>query len=131
MSEGAIAFGYNGSPAEWMRDRIRKMRQLEFNAVRWGPDSLDCIRFGNLDAGLADSIYREAGIPYAIHVPLIKPPVELKPGAARPDAFGASYKRHVREEVAKRVEPNKDNPWGLLFCTLIRAEVAFFDRVAP
>ena len=55
-SEGAITFGYNGSQEEWMRDSIRKMRQLGFNAVWPGPSSLKRIRFGNIDAGLADSI---------------------------------------------------------------------------
>ena len=72
MAEGAITFGYNGSQEVWMRDGIRKMRQLGFNAVWPRPSSLKRIRFGNIDAGLADSIYRKAGIPYAIHVPLIK-----------------------------------------------------------
>ncbi len=113
MSEGAITFAYNGSQEEWMRDGIRKMRQLGFNSVWSGPYSLERIRFGNIDADLADKIYREAKIPYAIHVPLIKHPVELKPGEKRPDVFSADYERYVREEVAKRVAPNKDNPWVL------------------
>lgn len=113
MSEGAIAFGYNSSQEEWMRDGIRKMRQLGFNAVWPGPSSLERIRFGNIDAGLADSIYREAESPYAIHVLLIKEPGKLKPGEARPEVFGASYWRYVSEEVAKRVEPSKANPWVL------------------
>ena len=113
MSQGAITFAYNGSQEEWMRDGIRKMRQLGFNSVWSGPYSLERIRFGNIDADLADKIYREAKLPYAIHVPLIKHPVELKPGEKRPDVFSADYARYVREEVAKRVAPNKDNPWVL------------------
>lgn len=72
MSEGAIAFGYSSGEEEWVRDGIRKMRQLGFNAVWPGTSSLKHIRFGNIDASLADSIYREAGIPYAIHGLLIK-----------------------------------------------------------
>ena len=96
-----------------MRDGIRKMRELGFNSVWSGPYSLELIRFGNIDADLADKVYREAEIPYAIHVPLIKHQVELKPGEKRPDVFSAKYQRHVSEEVAKRVAPNQDNPWLL------------------
>ena len=113
MSEGAITFAYDGSQEEWMRDGIRKMRELGFNSVWSGPYSLERIRFGNIDADLADKVYREAKIPYAIHVPLIKHQVELKPGEKRPDVFSAKYQRYVSEEVAKRVAPNQGNPWIL------------------
>jgi len=74
MSEGAITFAYDGSQEEWMRDGIRKMRELGFNCVWSGPYSLERIRFGNIDADLADKVYSEAKVPYAIHVPLIKHP---------------------------------------------------------
>ncbi len=77
MSQGAITFAYDGNQAEWMRDGIRKMRTLGFNCVWSGPYSLERIRFGNIDADLAERVYREARIPYAIHVPLIKYQVEL------------------------------------------------------
>lgn len=113
MSEGAITFAYGGSQEEWMRDGLRKMGELGFNSVWSGPYSLERIRFGNIDAGLADKIYREAEIPYAIHVPLIKHQVELKPGENRPDVFSAKYRRYVSEQVTKRVAPNRDNPWIL------------------
>ena len=113
MSEGAVTFAYDGSQEEWMRDGIRKMRDLGFNCVWSGPYSLERIRFGNIDAKLADKVYREAKIPYAIHVPLIKHQVEIKPGEKRPDVFSAKYQRYVSAEVAKRVRPNRDNPWVL------------------
>ena len=113
MSEGAITFAYGGSQERWMRDGIRKMRELGFNCVWSGPYSLERIRFGNIDADLADKVYREAKIPYAIHVPLIKHQVELKPGEKRPDVFSTEYQRYVSDEVAKRVAPNHDNPWVL------------------
>ena len=77
MSEGAITFAYDGSQEKWMRDSIRKMRELGFNSVWSGPYSLERICFGNIDADLADKVYREAKIPYAIHAPLIKHQVEL------------------------------------------------------
>ncbi|MDE0110336.1 MAG: hypothetical protein OXN96_21230 [Bryobacterales bacterium] len=113
MSEGAITFAYGGSQEEWIRDGLRKMRELGFNCVWSGPYSLERIRFGNIDADMADKIYRQAEIPYAIHVPLIKHQVELKPGEIRPDVFSAKYQRYVSEEVAKRVAPNRDSPWIL------------------
>ena len=113
MSEGAITFAYGGSQEEWMRDGIRKMRELGFNSVWSGPYSLERVRLGNIDAKLADKVYREAEIPHAIHVPLIKHQVELKPGEKRPDVFSAGYRSYVSEQVAKRVAPNRDNPWIL------------------
>lgn len=54
MSEGAITFAYGGSQEEWMRDGIRKVRQLGFNCVWSGPYSLERVRFGNIDVDLAD-----------------------------------------------------------------------------
>ena len=45
MSEGAVTFAYDGSQEEWMRDGIRKMRELGFNCVWSGPYSLERIRF--------------------------------------------------------------------------------------
>ena len=33
MSEAAITFAYGGRQEEWMRDGIRKMRELGFNSV--------------------------------------------------------------------------------------------------
>ena len=113
MSEGAITFSYGGDQERWMRDGIRKMRELGFNSVWSGPYSLERIRFGNIDADLAEDVYREAKIPYALHIPLIKHQVELKPGERRPDVFSDSYLRYVREEVARRVVPNSENPWVL------------------
>ena len=113
MSEAAVTFAYGGSQEAWMRDGIRKMRALGFNCVWSGPYSLERIPSGNIDTDLADRIYRNAKIPYAIHVPLIKHQVELKPGEKRPDVFGAEYQQFVGEEVAQRVVPHQDNPWIL------------------
>lgn len=110
MSEGSITFAYGGSQEEWMSDGIRKMRELGSNCVWSGPYSLERIRFGSIDTGLADKVYREAKIAYAIHVPLIKHQVELKPDETRPDVFSAKYQRYVSEQVATRVAPNRDNP---------------------
>ena len=113
MSEAAITFAYGGSQEAWMRDGIRKMRALGFNCVWSGPYSLERIPSGNIDTDLADRIYRNSRIPYAIHVPMIKHQVEFKPGEKRPDVFSARYQRFVCEEVAQRVAPHQDNPWVL------------------
>ena len=98
MSEGAVTFAYDGSQEEWMRDGIRKMLALSFNCVWSGLYSLERIRFGNIDAKLADKVYREAKIPYAIHVPLIKHQVELErarsvPMSIAPGISGMSVPR--------------------------------------
>ena len=115
MSEGAITFAYDRGQEEWIRDGIRKRRESGYNCVWSGPYSLERIRFGNIDADLFDKIYREAKIPHAIHVPLVKHQVDLKPGEKRPEVFSATYQRQAREEeeVAKRAAPNRDNPWIL------------------
>lgn len=113
MSEGAITFAYGGDQEAWMRDGIAKMRALGFNCVWSGPYSSERIRFGNIDAALADKVYGAAEFPYAIHVPLIQHPVELGPGESRPDVFSAQYRRRVSEEAARRVAPNRENPWVL------------------
>ena len=113
MSEAAITFAYGGSQEAWMRDGIRKMRALGFNCVWSGPYSLERIPSGNIDTDLADRNYRNSRIPYAVHVPLIKHQVELKPGEKRPDVFSAEYQQFVGEEAAQRVVPHQDNPWIL------------------
>ena len=113
MSEGAITLAHGGSQEQWMREGIPEMRDLEFNCVWSGPYSLERIRFGNIDADLADRVYRESKIPYAIHVPLIKHQVELKPGEKRPDVFSAEYRQYVGRQVAQRVVPIRDDPWLL------------------
>ncbi|MCY4597384.1 MAG: hypothetical protein OXC19_21605 [Bryobacterales bacterium] len=103
----AVTFAYGGSQEEWMRDGIRKMRELGFNSVWSGPYILERIRLGNIDAELADKVYREAEIPHAIHVPLIKHQVELKPGEKRPmssapdiGAMSASRSPNVSHPIA-------------------------------
>ena len=44
MSERDITFAYDGSQEKWMRDGIRKMRELGFNSVWSGSYSLELIR---------------------------------------------------------------------------------------
>lgn len=109
FSQGAVTFAYNGDQEAWLRDGIRKMRELGYNCVWSGPYSTERIRLGFVDAELAERVYREEGIPHAIHVPLIKHQVELKPGEKRVDVFSEEYARFVRESVARYVTPNKDN----------------------
>ena len=113
MAEDAITFAYDGSQEQWMRDGIRRMRELGFNCVWSGPSSMARIRFGNIDADLSDRVYPEAQILYAVNVPLVKHQVELKPGEKRPDVFSDEYQWYVSDEGAKRVAPNRGNPWIL------------------
>ncbi|HIN95814.1 MAG TPA: hypothetical protein EYN03_09225 [Planctomycetes bacterium] len=111
FSQGAVTFSYKGNQEAWLRDGIKKMRDLGYNCVWSGPYSTERIRLGFVDAELAERVYREEKIPHAIHVPLIKHQVELDPGEKRPDVFSDEYARFVRENVARYVTPNKDNPW--------------------
>lgn len=113
FSEGAVTFSYNGDQEAWLRDGIRKMRDLGYNCVWSGPYSTERVRLGFVDTDLAERVYREEKIPHAIHVPLIQHAVELQPGEKRPDVFSDEYARFVRETVARYVTPNKDNPWIL------------------
>ena len=111
FSRGVVTFSYKGNQEAWLRDGIRKMRELGYNCVWSGPYSTERARFGFVDYELAERIYREEKIPHAIHVPLIKHQVELLPGETRPDVFSDEYANFVRESIARYVEPNKDNPW--------------------
>lgn len=111
FSKGAVTFSYNGSQEAWLRDGIKKMRELGYNCVWSGPYSTERARFGYVNYELAERVYREEKIPHAIHVPLIKHQVELKPGEKRPDVFSDEYATFVRESVARYVTPNKDNSW--------------------
>ncbi|PHR90588.1 MAG: hypothetical protein COA78_34930, partial [Blastopirellula sp.] len=111
FSEGAVTYSYNGNQEAWLRDGIQKMRDLGYNCVWSGPYSTERIRRGFVNTALAERVYREEKIPHAIHVPLIKHQVELAPGEIRPDVFSEEYAQFVRENVARYVTHNKDNPW--------------------
>jgi len=111
FSKGTVTYSYNGNQEAWLRDGIKKMRELGYNCVWSGPYSTERARFGYVDYELAERVYREEKIPHAIHVPLIKHQVELKPGEKRPDVFSEEYSTFVKENVARYVTSNKDNPW--------------------
>ena len=111
FSRDAVTYSYKGSQEAWLRDGIKKMRELGYNCVWSGPYSTERARFGYVDYELAERVYREEKIPHAIHVPLIKHQVELKPGEIRPDVFSEEYATFVQENVARYVTPNADNPW--------------------
>ena len=113
MSQAAVTFAYKGDQEAWMRDGIRKMRELGYNCVWSGPYSQCRTQSDYVDKELAERVYRESKMPYALQVPLIKHAVELVPGEKRPDVFSAEYTQFVVDEVARRVRPNRDNPWLL------------------
>ena len=112
-SRAAVTFAYKGDQEAWMRDGIRKMRELGYNCVWSGPYSQCRIRADYVDTRLAERVYRESKIPHAIQVPLIKHAVELAPGEKRPDVFSSEYRQFVVDKVAEYVLPNRDNPWVL------------------
>jgi len=112
-SRAAVTFAYKGDQEAWMWDGIRKMRELGYNCVWSGPYSQCRIRADFVDTHLAERVYREAKIPHAIQVPLIKHAVELAPGEKRPDVFSNEYRQFVVDRVAEYVRPNQDNPWVL------------------
>lgn len=111
FSKGTVTYSYNGDQESWLRDGIKKMRELGYNCVWSGPYSTERARFGYVDYALAERVYREEKIPHAIHLPIIKHQVELKPGEKRPDVFSDEYAEFVRKNVTRYVTPNKDNPW--------------------
>ena len=63
FSEGAVTFSYNGNQEAWLRDGIRKMRDLGYNCVWSGPYSTERVRLGFVDLELAERVYREEKIP--------------------------------------------------------------------
>ena len=59
-SQAAVTFAYKGDQEAWMRDGIRKMRELGYNCVWSGPYSQCRIRADYVDTRLAERVYREA-----------------------------------------------------------------------
>jgi len=76
-----------------------------------GPYCPERLQKGYVDKELARKVFREAKIPYAFPLPLIKHAVELKPGEERPDVFSDGYKRFVQGLVSKHVPQIKEDPW--------------------
>ena len=74
FSRDAVTYSYNGSQEAWLRDGIKKMRELGYNCVWSGPYSTERARFGYVDYELAERVYREEKIPHAIHVPVDQAP---------------------------------------------------------
>jgi hypothetical protein len=111
FQKGAVNFTYNGDQEAWLKDGIKKMRDLGYNCVWSGPYSQERIREGFVDAKLAERVYREADIPHGLHIPLLKHAVELAPGEIRPDVFSPEFEQFVKDKVAEYVPLYKDNPW--------------------
>ena len=101
FSRDTVTYSYRGNQEAWLRDGIKKMRELGYNCVWSGPYSTERTRFGYVDYELAERVYREEKIPHAIHVPLIKHQVEMKPGEKRPDVFSDEYATFVRKRTSR------------------------------
>lgn len=113
FSKGAVNFAYNGDQEEFFRDGVEKMKALGYNCAWGGPYSQERIREGFIDPEIAVKVYKEAKFPYALHVPIIKHSVELKPGEIRPDVFSPEFTVSVALKVAEILPENKDNKWLL------------------
>lgn len=49
FSRDAVTYSYNGNQEAWLRDGIKKMRELGYNCVWSGPYSTERTRFGFVD----------------------------------------------------------------------------------
>ncbi len=113
FSKGAVNFAYNGDQAAFFKDGVKKVKDLGYNCAWGGPYSQERIREGFIDPEIGVKVYKEADFPYALHVPIIKHMVELKPGETRPDVFSKEFKLFVTELVNETVAENKENSWLL------------------
>ena len=110
FSQGAVIFGYGNNQEAWLRDGIKKMRELGYNCAWSGPYSTERNFKGYVDLELARRVYREEKIPHGLHIPLILHPVERPVGTIRPDVFSDEYKAYVKTEVEKLVPQYADEP---------------------
>jgi hypothetical protein len=94
----------------WVRDSLKKAREMGFNCALGGASSPERNLNGFVDIDLAERIFKEEGFPYAVGVILIKHPWEFEEGETLPDLFDPEYKAMI-EARAKAVCPRaKDDP---------------------
>lgn len=110
-SEGAVLFAYNKSQEKWIGDGVDIMKNLGYNCVWTGPYTSDRNRDGFIDTELAEKIYKEKKIAYAVQIPLIRHQVEIPKGEIRRDVFGKEYKAFVRKKVTDIAGKYKNDPW--------------------
>lgn len=111
FSKGAVNFAYNGDQEEFFRDGVEKMKALGYNCAWGGPYSKERIREGFIDPEIAVKVYKEASFPYALHLPIIKHSVELKPGEIRPDVFSPEFTVSIAQKVEEILPQNRKNKW--------------------
>ncbi|MEM0897639.1 MAG: hypothetical protein AAGJ79_12230 [Verrucomicrobiota bacterium] len=111
FTQSAVTFVYDGDQEAWLKDTIERMRDLGYNCVWTGPYCPERVQSNYVDKSLAEKVFREAKIPYAFPLPILKHRVEMAPGEKRPDVFTDEYAQFIEELVAKHVPQLKDDPW--------------------
>lgn len=110
-SKSAVTFTYLGDQEAWLAGSIERMRSLGYNCVWTGPYCPERIQSGYVDKALAEKVFREAKIPYAFPLPILKHRVEMAEDEKRPDVFDESFTEFVNELVEKHVPQLSDDPW--------------------
>jgi hypothetical protein len=111
FSKSAVTFSYLGDQEAWLSGSIDRMRSLGYNCVWTGPYCPERLQSGYVDKALAEKVFREARIPYAFPLPILKHHVEMGPDEKRPDVFDDSFTEFVNDLVSKHVPKLKDDPW--------------------
>lgn len=111
FSKSAVTFSYQGDQEAWLKGSIQRMRDLGYNCVWTGPYCPERLQSGYVDKALARKVFREAKIPYAFPLPILKHTVEMVPGEKRPDVFDDTFTQCVDDLVAEFVPDLKDDPW--------------------
>jgi len=110
-SKSAVTFAYLGDQEAWLKGSIERMRNLGYNCVWTGPYCPERLQSGYVDKAIAEKVFREARIPYAFPLPILKHRVEMGEGEKRPDVFDESFTQFVNELVEKHVPQLSENPW--------------------
>jgi hypothetical protein len=111
FSKSAVTFTHLGDQEAWLKGSIERMRDLGYNCVWTGPYCPERIQSGYVDKALAEKVFREAKIPYAFPLPILKHRVEMAEGEKRPDVFDVGFTQFVNQLVEKHVPQLRDDPW--------------------
>lgn len=94
----------------WVRDSVKKAREMGFNSALGGASSPERNLNGYVDLPLSEKIFEEEKFPYAVGVILLKHPWEFIEGETLPDIFDPAYTELIEERAKAACIPAKDNP---------------------